>query len=114
VKITLQKEQASKDLAIGFSWTLFFFSFIRQFWVGSYKSALVLLVLFLGLPCFLGPGLGYTLYFLLNLTLCFFCNRAALIRRLQEGYLPLGPIDRQMLLNLELADYLKGEPEDGD
>jgi len=114
VKITLQKEQTSKDLAIGFSWTLFFFSFVRQFWVGSYKSGFLLLALFVGLPGFLGHGLGYALYFLLNLTYCYFCNRGALIRHLQQGYLPLGPIDRQMLLNLDLAHYLKGEPEDDD
>lgn len=108
MKISLQKEQTSKDLAVGFSWTLFFFSFIRQIYVGSYKTAALLLLLFVTLPAFLGQALGFSLFFALNWGFCFFINRCHLIQHLQEGYLPVGSIDREMLLAEGLDDYLSG------
>ncbi|MCL1948780.1 MAG: hypothetical protein FWF59_03510 [Turicibacter sp.] len=97
MKICLQKDQVSINLAMGFSWTLFFFSFMRLFAIGSYKSGCLLLALFAGLPCLLGPVVGYFLFFLINLSLCFVINRQRLLFYLQDGYLPAEAIDRELL-----------------
>lgn len=93
-EIRLKKGENEKKAYLGFSWTMFFFSFIPVLCRGDILvGGIWAVVIFLIQGCFKGPygepaiG-GLVVIFILNILFCIFYNNYATEKFLKQGYEP--------------------------
>lgn len=99
-QIMLKKGSLTKKSYVGFSWTVFFFSFFVPLFRGDWKWALIMFGLEL-LPSILLPVLGIGT---INLILSFLYNRFYTRSFLEKGWEPIDEETKQLLIDKGYID----------
>lgn len=99
MKVALTNGLHTRTIKLGFSWTVFFFSFIAFAVRKQFALALACLLLSMAF----GP--------IVSIVLAFFANERLLIQLLNEGYAPVTNIDRQFIMESAGFDPLGPTPK---